>query len=222
MFSRTRVKICGFTQAQDIDAAVQLGADAVGFVFYPKSARMLSTEQAVALRARVPAFVQAVSLFVNAADSFVHEILTQVQPDLLQFHGEESPEQCRQYAHPYIKAFRVGAPGLDTVDGLLEHCLQYGDARGWLMDGYHDAYGGTGTAFDPELIQGLQARLEGKEGLPPLILAGGMRISNVAERVALHRPYAIDVSSGVEVEPGIKCHTKMGQFMQVLSDASRR
>lgn len=120
MFSRTRVKICGFTRAQDIDAAVQLGADAVGFVFYPKSARMLSTEQAVALRARVPAFVQAVSLFVNASESFVREILEQVQPDLLQFHGEESPEECRRYAHPYIKAFRVGAPGLDTMDGLLE------------------------------------------------------------------------------------------------------
>ncbi|MCX5463460.1 phosphoribosylanthranilate isomerase [Alcaligenes parafaecalis] len=220
MFSRTRVKICGFTRAQDIDAAVQLGADAVGFVFYPKSARMLSTEQAAALRARVPAFVQAVSLFVNASPEFVQEILEQVQPDLLQFHGEESPEECRQYAHPYIKAFRVGAPGLDTVEGLLEHCLKYRDARAWLMDGYHDAYGGTGTAFDPELIQGLQARLEGQDGLPPLVLAGGMRIDNVAERVALHRPYAIDVSSGVELEPGIKCHTKMGQFMQVLSSVS--
>lgn len=220
MFSRTRVKICGFTRAQDIDAAVQLGADAVGFVFYPKSARMLSTEQAVALRARVPAFVQAVSLFVNASESFVREILEQVQPDLLQFHGEESPEECRRYAHPYIKAFRVGAPGLDTVEGLLEQCLKYQDARAWLMDGYHDAYGGTGTAFDPELIQGLQARLDGQDGLPPLVLAGGMRIDNVAERVALHRPYAIDVSSGVELEPGIKCKTKMGQFMQVLSSAS--
>lgn len=220
MFSRTRVKICGFTRAQDIDAAVQLGADAVGFVFYPKSARMLSTEQAAALRARVPAFVQAVSLFVNASESVVREILEQVQPDLLQFHGEESPQECRRYAHPYIKAFRVGAPGLDTVDGLLEQCLNYRDARAWLMDGYHDAYGGTGTAFDPALIQGLQARLQGQDGLPPLVLAGGMRIDNVAERIALHSPYAIDVSSGVELEPGIKCHTKMGQFMQILGKAS--
>lgn len=217
MFSRTRVKICGFTRAQDMDAAVQLGADALGFVFYSKSARMLSTAQAVALRARIPAFVQAVSLFVNASDRFVAEILEQVQPDLLQFHGEESPEQCRQYAHPYIKAFRVGAPGLDSVEGLLQECLKYKDARGWLMDGYHDAYGGTGTAFDPELIQGLQAHLNGTDGLPPLILAGGMRIDNVVQRVALHRPYAIDVSSGVELEPGIKCPGKMAEFIQALA-----
>lgn len=220
MYSRTRVKICGFTRAQDIDAAVQLGADAVGFVFYPKSARMLSTQQAVALRAHVPAFVQAVSLFVNAPEGFVREILEQVQPDLLQFHGEESPQECRRYAHPYIKAFRVGAPGLDTVDSLFEQCMKYPDARAWLMDGYHDAYGGTGTAFDPALIQGLQLRLRSQEGLPPLVLAGGMRIDNVADRVALYRPYAIDVSSGVELEPGVKCPAKMGQFMQMLSEAS--
>lgn len=219
MSARTRVKICGFTRAQDIDAAVLAGADALGFVFYPKSPRMLATGQAAQLRRRIPAFVQAVSLFVNADEDFVREILLQVRPDLLQFHGEESPEQCRLYGHPYIKAFRVGAPGLDTVEGLYRSCLRFADAQGWLMDGYHDAYGGTGTAFDAELIQGLQRRLEGQDGLPPLILAGGMRIANVAERVALHRPYAIDVSSGVEDAPGIKSASKITQFMQALAVA---
>lgn len=217
MSARTRVKMCGFTREQDIDAAVMAGADALGFVFYPKSPRMLATEQAARLRRRIPAFVQAVSLFVNADDAFVRDILTQVRPDLLQFHGEESPEQCCLYGHPYIKAFRVGAPGLDTVDSLYQSCLRYADAQGWLMDGYHDAYGGTGTAFDAELIQGLQKRLDGHQDLPPLILAGGMRITNVAERVALHRPYAIDVSSGVEDAPGIKSAAKITQFMQALA-----
>lgn len=219
MPARTRVKICGLTREQDIDAAVRAGADALGFVFYPKSPRMLSTDQAARLRRRIPAFVQAAGLFVNAQEAFVREILDQVRPDLLQFHGEESPEQCRLYGHPYIKAFRAGAPGLDTVEGLYQACLAYPDARGWLMDGYHDAYGGTGTAFDAELIQGLQQRFAGQSPLPPLILAGGMRIDNVAQRVALHRPYAIDVSSGVEDAPGVKNADKIVQFMQALAQA---
>src|SRR5690606_33571842 len=157
--------------------------------------------------------------FVNAQEAFVREILDQVRPDLLQFHGEESPTQCRLYGHPYIKAFRAGAPGLDTVEGLFQACLAYPDAQGWLMDGYHDAYGGTGTAFDADLIQGLQQRLSSQAHLPPLILAGGMRIDNVARRVALHRPYAIDVSSGVEDAPGVKNADKIVQFMQALAQA---
>ncbi|HRL21676.1 phosphoribosylanthranilate isomerase [Alcaligenes sp. SDU_A2] len=217
MPARTRVKICGFTREQDIDAAVRLGADALGFVFYPKSPRMLSTDQAARLRRRIPAFVQSVALFVNADPDFVRDILAHVHPDLLQFHGEESPEQCRIYAHPYMKAFRVGAPGLDSVQGLYQACLQYSDARAWLMDGYHDAYGGTGTAFDAQLILGLQQRLEQCPELPPLILAGGMRIDNVAQRVGLHRPYAVDVSSGVEDAPGLKNADKMAQFMAALT-----
>ncbi|NYT36892.1 phosphoribosylanthranilate isomerase [Allopusillimonas soli] len=215
---RTRVKVCGLTRPQDIDAAVRAGADAVGFVFYPASQRMLDVASARTLRQRVPAFVTVAALFVNAEPGDIRAVLDQVRPDVLQFHGDEQPRDCEQFDHPYIRAFRVGAPGMDTPEGLLAECHRYDLACGWLFDSYSAGYGGSGLAFDVDLLGGVQRTANGR----PIILSGGLRPQTVGASIRAVRPYAVDVSSGVEDSPGIKSADRIAAFLEAVGKADEQ
>jgi phosphoribosylanthranilate isomerase len=209
---RTRIKICGITREQDLAAAIEAGADAIGLVFYPKSPRFLSLERAVELRRRVPAFVDVVTLFVNEDPSRVDEVLAAVLPDLVQFHGDETVKQCERYGKRYLKAFRVGAPGMDTPKGLLTACREFESASGWLFDSYHPGYGGSGKRFDRDLLAAVIAAKDTR----PVIISGGINAGNVHEIIAHVQPYAVDVSSGVELEPGIKSPEKIIEFVRAV------
>lgn len=206
---RTRIKICGITRAEDLDAAVAAGADAVGFVFYPPSPRCLTLDAAAELARRVPPFVIRVGLFVNAAPASVCETLATVPLDLLQFHGEEPAGYCAQFERPYLKVARV-KPGLD----LLEFARAYPTAQGLLLDAWVEAYGGVGQSFDWSLIP---------ENLPlPSVLSGGLHAGNVVEAISSVRPWAVDVSSGVEVAKGIKDADKIAAFIAAVRKADGR
>lgn len=211
---RTRVKICGLTREQDVDLACDLGADALGFVFYPKSRRCLTPARAAELAKRRAVFVSSVALFVEPSAQLVHEVISVMSPSYLQFHGDETPQHCEQFKCPYIKAFRVGAPGLDTPQGLLAACQQHANASAWLFDSYTPAYGGSGHGFDRTLLSEVLAHAQ-----KPIILSGGLKIDNVAELVQKIRPQAVDVSSGVESEPGIKCADSLRAFMRAVESA---
>ncbi|MEZ2721041.1 phosphoribosylanthranilate isomerase [Paenalcaligenes hominis] len=212
---RTRVKMCGFTRSQDIKAAVQAGADALGFVFYQKSKRYVSIAQAAHLRSQIPAFVQSVALFVNASPAFVEQVIQIMKPDLLQFHGEESRAYCESFQHPYIRAFRVGAPGLETAEQVLRQCRLYDTAQAWLFDSFSPAYGGSGTQFDLRLLEQVVAHRTADD--PEMVLAGGVAPDRLAQLITQVHPYAIDVSSAIEDSPGIKNAAKMQQLMQALN-----
>jgi phosphoribosylanthranilate isomerase len=211
---RTRIKICGMTRPQDIDAAIEAGADAIGLIFYPKSKRYVTLEQAALLRRAVPAFVDVVSLFVNPSEDEVRQVLDQVGPDLLQFHGDETPYDCERYGKRYMKAFRVGGPGTDSAPLLAQTCLPYRKAAGWLFDSYTAGYGGSGLTFEHALLEQVRADAQAA----PVILSGGLNAANVETAVRLLRPWAVDVSSGVEDQPGIKSAQKIVAFV----DAVRR
>lgn len=211
---RVRFKLCGLTQTTDIAPMVNSGADALGIVFYSKSKRYVTPEHARELSAQVPAFVSLVGLFVNPEPSFVNEVIAESRVDLLQFHGDESPEFCRQFNRPYIKAFRVGAPAHETASQLLEQCRKYHDAKGWLFDSYTPEYGGSGIAFDDEILLKMKQQCTNYDA--PIILAGGLRAENIKEKVQKLRPFAVDVSSGIELAPGVKCPTKIAAFVQAL------
>ncbi|MDP9534040.1 phosphoribosylanthranilate isomerase [Pseudomonas protegens] len=202
--SAVRSKICGITRIEDALAAVAAGADAIGLVFYAKSPRAVSVQQARAIIAALPPFVTTVGLFVNASRCELGEILDAVPLDLLQFHGDESAADCEGYHRPYIKALRV-----KTGDDVAAACLAYPRASGILLDTYVEGVpGGTGEAFDWSLVpQGLSK---------PIILAGGLSAQNVAEAIARVRPYAVDVSGGVEQSKGIKDPAKIQAFMQAV------
>lgn len=214
---RTRVKICGMTRHEDIAAAVDAGVDAVGLIFYPKSKRYVSLEQAVGLRRAVPAFVGAVALFVNADDGIVRQVIDAVDPDLLQFHGDETPEACERYGRRYLKAFRVGGPGADTPGQLARTCANYRSASGWLFDSYSAGYGGSGLAFEHALLNDVRADKQGA----PLILSGGLSPDNVQAAVTALRPWAVDVNSGLEASPGIKSAERIRAFMQAVQRADQ-
>lgn len=203
---RTRVKICGITRKIDLDTALKAGADAIGFVFYPPSPRVLHPESAAALARCVPPFVTRVGLFVNAEPRDVLETLATVPLDLLQFHGEEDAGYCAQFGLPYLKAARVRPDS--TRGDLLEFARAYPTARGLLLDAWVEAYGGVGQSFDWSLIP---------DGLPlPLVLSGGLHAANVAEAVSKVHPWAVDVSSGVEVAKGIKDADKIAAFIAAV------
>jgi len=212
---RTRIKICGLTREQDIDAAVSAGVDAIGFVFYAKSRRCLTPTRAAQLRRAVPAFVDVVALFVNPDPADVQAVLDQVGPELLQFHGDETPQDCARYGHRFLRAFRAGAPGLDTAEGLATHCRAYGEAAGWLFDSYSAGYGGSGHGFDYALLDDLRADPVSR----PLILSGGLNGDNVGQAIELVRPWGVDVSSGVEVEQGIKSSDRISFFVDAAHAA---
>lgn len=212
---RTRVKICGLTRIEDVQCAVQAGADAIGLVFYPKSSRFVSLQQARQLREAVPTLVSVVALFVNAQPDEVHAVIDQVQPDILQFHGDETPEYCEQFGRHYWRAFRVGGPGLETPEAVLAACQAFHGAAGWLFDSYSAGYGGSGLKLDT----GLLAAVQGAPDSRPLILAGGLTPQRVAASVEHIKPYAVDVSSGVEVSGGIKSPEKILAFMAAIKNA---
>lgn len=205
---RTRVKICGITRIEDALAAVEHGADAIGLVFYDKSPRNVSPQQAAEIVAALPVFITAVGLFVDAEPEFVNSILSVVRLDLLQFHGDETPAQCRQYAMPYMKAIRV-----KTDTNLLQYALDYSDAKALLLDTYTEGVaGGTGHAFDWKLIP--------KNMSHPIVLAGGLNADNVGSAILQVRPFAVDVSGGVELTKGIKDAAKIAAFMRGVSNES--
>ena len=205
---RTRIKVCGITREQDAAAAIKEGVDALGFVFYEPSPRYVTIEAAAMICQAVPAFVDIVALFVDAAEDYVGAVIQQLKPDLLQFHGAESVAYCEAFDRPYIKALRVRS---DTDLPLLAR--QYSSARGLLLDSFQKGVpGGTGEIFNWDLI-------------PPslrkqIILAGGLDDGNVASAIYQLRPFAVDVSGGVEAAKGIKDAVKIQRFVQQVQAAS--
>lgn len=199
---RTRVKICGIREPQHARVAADAGADAVGIVFYAPSPRAVDISQAEKIVAAVPAFVAAVGLFVDAQESEVREVLSRVHLDLLQFHGEETSEFCERFGVPYLRAVRMGR-GAD----LLEYARRFSRAKALLLDAYAPGEpGGTGLTFDWADIP---------RGLPiPLILSGGLNAANVGRAVREVRPWAVDVSSGVEASRGVKDPRKIVEFIR--------
>ncbi|MGZ8189602.1 MAG: phosphoribosylanthranilate isomerase [Methylococcaceae bacterium] len=206
---RTRVKICGFTRVEDAVCAARLGVDAIGLVFYPPSPRHVELEQAIKIVNALPAFTSVVALFVDEQEARIREVLAQVPIDSLQFHGDEPAEACRTYGKRYIKAVRM-RQGID-ISALAQ---DYHDATGLLLDAYHPgAKGGTGSQFDWDLIP--------KQFGLPLILAGGLDETNVKQAVQAVRPYALDVSSGVEAKKGIKDALKMATFVKAVNEGDK-
>jgi len=212
---RTRIKICGLTRTQDLQAACTLGVDAVGLVFYPSSPRHVTLETARQLRQHVPALVSVVALFVNPGATAVQQVIDTVHPHILQFHGEEPPEFCKQFQQPYFKAFRVGAPGLDNAAALAHACQRYPQAAGWLFDSYSPHYGGSGVSFDTDLL----THVQGLAHTPPLVLSGGLSAATVGGMIHRLHPWAVDVSSGVEEAKGIKSADKMAAFLRAVRQA---
>lgn len=199
---RTRIKICGLTRNEDVDAAVKLGADALGFVFYPPSPRAVTVEQARELTARVPAFVTVTALFVNPTVEEVQSVLDSARIDLLQFHGDEDDGFCRQFQKPYIKAIRVR-----QASDMVEACVRFPGALSLLLDSYKPGVpGGTGETFDWSLVP--------TDLNKPIILAGGLEPNNVSEAIRLLKPFAVDVSGGVEAAKGIKDAGKIEAFIR--------
>ncbi len=211
---RTRIKICGLTRPEDVQAAVAAGADALGFVFYPPSPRYVTPQQAGALMSAVPPFVQTVGLFVNATPAEVAAVVAVAPVALLQLHGDETPEQSAAIAalanRPFLRVFRV-KPGTSAAD-LLEYEHQYRAASplfsGLLLDTYVDAYGGAGKVFDWSVIP--------KDLAPRVVLSGGLSVHNATDAVGRTRPYAVDISSGVEAQKGIKDARKIAAFVQAV------
>ena len=207
---RTRVKICGITRADDALAAAVMGVDAIGLVFYSNSPRHVEIRQAADICSQLPAFVTTVALFLDAEQELVDEVLSRLPIDMLQFHGSEDPAYCERFDRPYIKALAMGSLGRD---GLISQSKAFKRARGLLLDSHVEgAAGGTGEAFDwggiPELNK-------------PVILAGGLTVDNVARAISSVHPWAVDVSSGVEAEKGIKSVALMSAFMNEVENADR-
>ena len=205
---RTRVKICGITRPEDALEAIRHGADAIGLVFYPQSPRYVTPLQAAEIVKKIPAFITVVGLFVNAEASEISDILSAVHLDLLQFHGDETPMQCRQFLRPYMKAIRVKS---DT--NLVQYAADYADAKALLLDAFAEGVpGGTGQVFDWNLIPSNLS--------VPVVLAGGLNADNVTQAIQKVRPYAVDVSGGVEASKGIKDAAKIAALMRGVSNAA--
>jgi len=206
---RTRIKICGLTREADVDMAVAAGADAIGFVLYERSPRHVAVARAAELARRLPPFVTPVLLTVNASPALIREALAAVPHALLQFHGDESPSQCAAPARPYLRAARM-APGFD----LLDFALRFRGAHALLLDAHVESYGGGGKAFDWSLIP---------PSVPlPVVLSGGLNAANVIDGVCRVRPWAVDVSSGVESSKGIKDAELMRRFCDAVREADAR
>ena len=212
---RTRIKLCGLSKPSDVDCAVDLGADAIGLVFYPPSPRALSVAQAVELTRNVPPFLSVVGLFVNATPDWVRDVTSNVPLSLLQFHGDETPAQCEALASvaglPWLRALRIEP---DTQPGdLVKSALNYSAASGLLFDTHVEGYGGGGKVFDWSLIPAELARRA--------VLSGGLNAQNVSDAIRRVRPYAVDVSSGIEVPgaKGVKDHARMAAFVRAVREA---
>ncbi len=203
---RTRVKICGITRVEDAQAASAAGADAIGLVFYRPSPRNVTLERARSIATQTPPFIATVAVFVNPSREEVEQVIRECGVTLLQFHGEESPEFCAAFSRPYIKAARI-RPGLD----LIKYLAPYASARAWMLDAFHgDLWGGTGGTFDWSLVPESMTR--------PIILSGGLTAENVADAIRRVRPYAVDVSSGVEASKGIKDAAKIAAFIGAVQN----
>ena len=202
----TRIKCCGMTRVEDAVLAARLGADAIGLVFTARSRRQLNIDQARAIRRALPPFVTTVALFMDDDARLVEQVLRQVQPDLLQFHGAERDAWCAQFARPFLKAVPMGAGA-----SALARLGDYPSAAGLLLDGHGTGEaGGGGKAFDWSLLPG--------ELMQPLILAGGLHAGNVGEAVRRTRPWAVDVASRVESSPGIKDRARLAAFIQAVRE----
>jgi phosphoribosylanthranilate isomerase len=208
--ARTRVKFCGITRPQDAQAAIALGVDAIGLVFVPRSRRRVELAQAREIIAAAAPLVSVFGLFMDAPTADVAAVLDQLLLDALQFHGAESPAYCAQFRRPYVKALAMG----DGVD-VVYAASGYAGARGVLLDAHRSGeQGGTGERFDWAAVP--------RELAGQIILAGGLTPANVAAAIEQVRPYAVDVSSGIESAPGIKCPERMQQFMNEVERASRQ
>jgi phosphoribosylanthranilate isomerase len=206
--SKVRIKICGLTRNQDVQVAVAEGVDALGFVLYAPSPRAVTAEQAALLIKHAPAFVTTVALFVDESAEEIYRVLDVCSFDLLQFHGDESPEFCRQFNRPYMKAIRVR-----SAEDIHRAVQQYPDTKALLLDAYvENLPGGTGQAFDWRLIPELSI---------PWILAGGLNANNVADAVNQVKPFAVDVSGGVEASKGIKDVQKIKDFISEVRNVER-
>ena len=209
MNQRTRIKICGLTREADVDAAVAAGADAIGFVLYDKSPRHVTVTRAAELARRLPPFVMPVGLFVNATDTAIDAATVAIPQMLLQFHGDESPQVCARAGRPFLRAARM-APGFD----LLDFASRFADAQAILLDADVDSYGGSGKVFDWSLVP---------SAVPlPVVLSGGLHAGNVIQGIHTLRPWAVDVSSGVEHSKGIKDADALRRFCNAVREADAR
>jgi phosphoribosylanthranilate isomerase len=207
--NRTRIKICGLTREADVDAAVEAGADALGFNLWPGSARHVSPGRARELASRLPPFVTPVLLFVNATPEAVQRGVAALPQALVQFHGDETPAQCEAAGRPYIRAARM-AEGFD----LLDFVGRFASAQALLLDAHVEGYGGAGKVFDWSRVPA---------SVPcPVVLSGGLNPANVTDGVLRVRPFAVDVSSGVEASKGIKDAALMRRFCEAVREADAR
>ena len=206
---RTRIKICGVRRESEVDAAVEAGADAIGLVFYGPSPRHLSVARAAALARGLPPFVTPVGLFVNAEAADVEAAVASIAGLMLQFHGDETPGYCTRFARPYLKAVRM-VPGVD----LLDSSRRFASAQALLLDAPVEAYGGGGKVFDWSLVPASVAR--------PVVLCGGLHAGNVIAGIQQVRPWAVDVSSGVESTRGVKDADLIRRFCEAVREADAR
>jgi len=206
---RTRIKICGVSREADVAAAVDAGADAIGLVFHPASPRFVAPERAAQLACALPPYVTPVGLFVNAPRADIDRVLSLIPGLILQFHGDESPDECNALGRPYIRAARM-TPGFD----LLDFARRYSEAQGLLLDAHVEGFGGGGKAFDWSLVPAGLAH--------PLVLSGGLRAENVAAGIQQLRPWAVDVSSGVESSRGVKDAAAIRRFCDAVREADAR
>jgi phosphoribosylanthranilate isomerase len=209
MTQRTRIKICGLTREADVDAAAQAGADAVGFVLYEKSPRHVSPARAAELARRLPPFVTPVALLVNPSDAEIEAAAAALPLALLQFHGDETPERCQAAGRPYLRAARM-SEGFD----LLDFATQFSNAQAILLDAHVEGYGGGGKVFDWLLIPA--------DVPSPVVLSGGLHAGNVTEGILQVRPWAVDVSSGVEAAKGIKDAVLIRRFCDAVREVDAR
>lgn len=207
--NRTRIKFCGITRAADLAAAVEVGADAVGFVCYEPSVRYVDARQCAELARVLPPFVTPVLLFVNADADTIARAIEAVPNALLQFHGDESPDQCARWGRPFVRAVRM-SEGVD----LLDCERRFADAVAVLVDAPAPGFGGGGVSFDWSRVPAARTK--------PLVLAGGLTADNVGEAILALRPYAVDVSSGIEDSPGIKNADKMRRFVAAVRAADSK
>ncbi len=214
--SRTRIKICGLTREADVDAAVHAGADAIGFVLYPRSPRFVSPERAGELARRLPAFVTPVLLFVNANLEFIAQGLQAVPHALLQFHGDETAADCLAAGRPFLRAARIPTGPAGAGFDLLKYASDFAAAQAILLDAHVEGYGGGGQSFDWNAFPWSHPLLSASSRL---VLSGGLTPANVTDGIRLVRPWAVDVSSGVEVSKGIKDAEKIHAFVAAVRAA---
>ena len=214
--SRTRIKICGLTREADVDAAVQAGADAIGFVLYQQSPRFVSPARAAELARRLPAFVTPVLLFVNASPEFIAQGVAAVPNALLQFHGDEKPADCRAAGRPFLRAARIPTGPAGAGFDLLKYAQDFAAAQAVLLDAHVEGFGGGGQSFDWNAFPWSHPLLNASSRL---VLSGGLDAANVIDGISRVRPWAVDVSSGVEVSKGIKDADKIHAFVAAVRAA---